>query len=126
MKMRTMKTPNTPWLGRQRRRLLAEFEEVGKIMEREEEYLRTMGTLHPTDTGDRAEEECEDQEVVATLPSIRARCEGIVEALRCLEMEIYGRCVDCGHSIPKRRLQFMPSAVRCLECEQARERPLRI
>lgn len=123
MKTSEMKTTNSPWLGRQRLRLLAELEEVGKIMEKEEEYLRTMGTLHPSDTADQAEEEWEDQEVVETLPSIRARCEGIVEALRRLEMEAYGKCADCGSRIPRRRLQFMPSAVRCLACEQARESP---
>ena len=51
-------------------------------LEQEERYLRTMGTLHPSDIADRAEEEWEDQEVAETLPSIRARYDGIVEALR--------------------------------------------
>jgi RNA polymerase-binding transcription factor DksA len=121
MKTLEKKTPETRWLHRQRRRLLAELEETGKLLETEEAYLRTMGTPDPSDTADIAEEECEDQEVVETLPSIRARCEGIVDALRRLEARTYGACADCGKVIPKRRLQFMPSAVRCLACEELRE-----
>ena len=109
------------FLGRQRRKLLEQLEEAGKILEQEELYLRTMGTLHPSDIADRAEEECEDQEVAETIPSLRARYEGIVEALRRLEKNTYGKCADCGCAIPKRRLQFMPSAVRCLGCEESLE-----
>ena len=85
MNTRETKSPGYLFLGRQRRKLLEQLEEVGKILEREELYLRPMGTLHPSDIADQAEEECEDQEVAETLPSLRARYEGIVEALRCLE-----------------------------------------
>jgi RNA polymerase-binding transcription factor DksA len=121
MDTRETKSPRHFFLGRQRRRLLEQLEEVGKTLEREEIYLRTMGTLHPSDIADQAEEECEDQEVAETLPSLRARYEGIVEALRRLEENSYGKCADCGCVIPKRRLQFMPSAVRCLACEESLE-----
>jgi DnaK suppressor protein len=121
MKTHETKSPRYFFLRRQRRRLLEQLEEVGQIVEREELYLRTMGTLHPSDIADRAEEECEDQEVAETLPSLRARYEGIVEALRRLEKNTYGKCADCGGAIPKRRLRFMPSAVRCLACEESLE-----
>ena len=121
MNTRETKSPTYFFLRQQRRRLLAQLEEVGKILEQEELYLRTMGTLHPSDIADLAEEECEDQEVAQTLPSIRARYEGIVEALRRFATNAYGKCADCGCDIPKRRLRFMPSAVRCYECEAARE-----
>jgi RNA polymerase-binding transcription factor DksA len=120
--VKTHESNGTQWLGRQRRRLLFELDEVKDLMEREEIHLRTMGTWKPSDSGDIAEEECEDQEVAETLPSIRARYEGIVEALQRLEASVYGTCAECGGAIPKRRLQFMPSAVRCLECEWAKEK----
>jgi DnaK suppressor protein len=33
----------------------------------------------------------------------------------------YGRCAECGADIPAARLRALPFAVRCLECEDARE-----
>jgi DnaK suppressor protein len=124
MNARETKSPTYFFLRQQRRKLLEQLEEAGKILEQEELYLRTMGTLYPSDIADLAEEECEDQEVAATLPSIRTRYEGIVEALRRLEKNVYGKCADCGCDIPKRRLRFMASAVRCYECEAAKESPV--
>lgn len=33
----------------------------------------------------------------------------------------YGTCIGCGHRIPTGRLEVMPSASRCLECQHQRE-----
>jgi DnaK suppressor protein len=33
----------------------------------------------------------------------------------------YGECQDCGKAIPQKRLQFVPFATRCVECERRRE-----
>ena len=45
----------------------------------------------------------------------------IEQALRRAAAGEYGRCVDCGHAIPPRRLQSMPAAVRCVACQARRE-----
>lgn len=45
----------------------------------------------------------------------------IEEALRRLEDGTYGQCKDCGKAIPQKRLQFVPFASRCVECERSRE-----
>jgi RNA polymerase-binding protein DksA len=34
----------------------------------------------------------------------------------------YGKCVDCGTDIAPARLQAMPSAARCIACQQRHER----
>ncbi len=46
---------------------------------------------------------------------------GIEAALRRMEEdpEEYGRCVDCDEWIPVRRLELMPWAQRCVECQSA-------
>jgi DnaK suppressor protein len=51
----------------------------------------------------------------------------IDEALQRLEEGSYGECQDCGKAIPQKRLQFVPFALRCVECERRREtgRPAR-
>jgi DnaK suppressor protein len=43
------------------------------------------------------------------------------DALRRLEEGTYGRCFDCGEDIPEARLRALPFAVRCKDCEEARE-----
>jgi DnaK suppressor protein len=43
-------------------------------------------------------------------------------ALARLEAGDYGTCVDCGESIPAPRLQAQPFAIRCIACQERRER----
>ena len=43
------------------------------------------------------------------------------EALRRLVEGTYGVCADCGGDIPEARLDALPEAPRCLECQSARE-----
>jgi hypothetical protein len=42
-------------------------------------------------------------------------------ALRRLEDGSYGDCFECGEEISEARLRALPFAVRCKECEEARE-----
>jgi DnaK suppressor protein len=45
----------------------------------------------------------------------------IEEALTRLEDGTYGYCFECGQEISERRLRALPFAVRCKDCEEARE-----
>lgn len=45
----------------------------------------------------------------------------INEALARLEEGAYGNCFECGEEISQARLRALPFAVRCIECEEARE-----
>ncbi len=45
----------------------------------------------------------------------------INEALRRLEEGSYGNCFECGDEIGGARLRALPFAVRCKDCEEARE-----
>ncbi len=45
----------------------------------------------------------------------------INEALGRLEEGSYGNCFECGEEIAPQRLRALPFAVRCRECEEARE-----
>jgi DnaK suppressor protein len=42
-------------------------------------------------------------------------------ALRRLEDGTYGDCFECGEEIAEARLRALPFAVRCKDCEEARE-----
>jgi DnaK suppressor protein len=45
----------------------------------------------------------------------------INEALGRLEEGAYGNCFECGEEIAQQRLRALPFAVRCRDCEEARE-----
>ncbi len=45
----------------------------------------------------------------------------INDALARLEQGDYGNCFDCGEEIAEKRLRALPFAVRCKDCEEARE-----
>ncbi|CAN5678473.1 hypothetical protein BH18ACI5_BH18ACI5_04610 [soil metagenome] len=45
----------------------------------------------------------------------------IEEALHRLEESTFGYCFECGEEISERRLRALPFAVRCKDCEEARE-----
>src|SRR2546430_2813412 len=45
----------------------------------------------------------------------------INDALTRLEHGDYGFCFDCGEEIAEKRLRALPFAVRCKDCEEARE-----
>ena len=45
----------------------------------------------------------------------------IQDALMRLEQGDYGYCFDCGEEIAEKRLRALPFAVRCKDCEEARE-----
>jgi DnaK suppressor protein len=45
----------------------------------------------------------------------------INDALIRLEQGNYGNCFDCGEEIAEKRLRALPFAVRCKDCEEARE-----
>jgi DnaK suppressor protein len=43
------------------------------------------------------------------------------DALVRLEQGIYGNCFECGEEIAEKRLRALPFAVRCKDCEEAKE-----
>src|SRR6266852_1384900 len=45
----------------------------------------------------------------------------ITDALTRLEQGDYGYCFDCGEEIGEKRLRALPFAVRCKDCEEAKE-----
>jgi len=45
----------------------------------------------------------------------------INDAIARLEQGDYGYCFDCGEEIAEKRLRALPFAVRCKDCEEARE-----
>ena len=110
------------WLDRQRERLDAEREKLRGEIESESRLLGVTGTPRPREDGDLAEEEREDGEVSNTVEVLQRKLEQVEAALARLRRGDYGACSDCRKSIPVARLDAVPSATRCKDCQTAVEK----
>jgi len=100
-----------------RREILAEVQE--KIRD-----VRTEGTAHKTrvlETGDGPESDIQEDIEFALIQMKAETLAKIDEALSRLDEGAYGYCFECGEEIAERRLRALPFAVRCKDCEEARE-----
>lgn len=84
----------------------------------------TWDSTHPQyNTDDNLDLENETGEVEAyvnRLPmeqNFEKRLAAIDKALERIANGVYGICVNCGKPIPEKRLEVMPEAERCLDCQ---------
>jgi DnaK suppressor protein len=73
------------------------------------------------DDGEVSEADVQEDIELAVLQMQRETVERIDAALTRLEQGLYGCCTECGDDIPIARLRALPFAVRCVDCEEARE-----
>ncbi len=77
------------------------------------------------DVSDRASEGSEDELSVGLIAIEAAQLDDIEAAIARIDDGTYGLCLDCGRPIPRKRLEVLPFARRCLPCEGANERRIR-
>ena len=64
-----------------------------------------------------------DREIGSTLEEHDERLLAEIDAaLQRIEDGTYGKCVNCGASIPEERLEAMPWATLCIDCKRKEER----
>lgn len=78
----------------------------------------TQGVLDAVET---SEADIQDEIEFALIQMKAETLNKIDEALRRLEESTFGYCFECGEEISERRLRALPFAVRCKDCEEARE-----
>jgi DnaK suppressor protein len=59
---------------------------------------------------------------LAMLEAANRQRRSVLAALKRLDEGVYGRCADCGDSVPEGRLEARPEADRCVQCQSRRER----
>jgi RNA polymerase-binding protein DksA len=98
-----------------RQRLEEQKEELSARLERITANLRRG---YDADSKERAKE-LEDSEVVDALGNeARVELAKISEALRRMERDEYGTCVECGSEIKYGRLEAHPYADECIDCAE--------
>ena len=73
------------------------------------------------DQGESSEVDIQDDIEFALIQMKSETLNKIDEALGRLVEATYGNCFECGEEIAEARLRALPFAVRCKDCEEARE-----
>ena len=105
-------------LEERRREILNEVQ--GRMRDVREEGAGSIvqGVL---DSVESSEADIQDEIEFALIQMKSETLNKIEEALRRLEEGTYGYCFECGEEISEKRLRALPFAVRCKDCEEARE-----
>ena len=86
--------------------------------------VRAEGSEKPhevMDQGETSEVDIQEDIEFALIQMKAETLNKINEALSRLEEGTYGHCFECGEEIAEARLRALPFAVRCKDCEEARE-----
>ena len=83
---------------------------------------RAERTSEGGDSVDHSDADVQEELGLALLQMRAETLARIDEALVRLDAGQYGSCFDCGEEISAQRLQALPFAVRCRDCEDKRER----
>ncbi|MEE8170795.1 MAG: TraR/DksA C4-type zinc finger protein [Phycisphaerae bacterium] len=112
------------WMKSMKDRLLGLREQINSAVRSNRDQL--AGSKKDfADIGDRASGGFED-EIAAGLLSIESgQLDEIEGALGRINRGLYGACIDCGKPVPRKRLEILPFAKRCLVCEGQKERQIR-
>lgn len=104
-------------LVERRRELLNEIQSRVRV-------VREVGAskdYHISPLAETVDAEPEDDLEFALIQMKAQILETVDEAIRRFDAGAYGYCVDCSEVITPARLRAMPFAIRCRECEEARE-----
>ncbi len=103
-------------LEERRREILAQVQE--KMRDVRAEAGEGQGVL---DAAECSEADIQDDIEFALIQMKSETLHRIEEALARLDEGTFGNCFECGDEISERRLRALPFAVRCKDCEEARE-----
>jgi len=85
------------------------------------DLLAERDTEEPLDEGDAALISQQDGLASGLAEGEAARAQRIEEALARMRTGEFGRCMDCDVEIEVERLEAVPWALRCAECQEAAE-----
>ena len=105
-------------LEERRREILSQVQEKMRDVRAEGAFGESQGVL---DAAETSEADIQDDIEFALIQMKSETLHKIEEALARLDEGTYGYCFECGDEVSERRLRALPFAVRCKDCEEARE-----
>jgi DnaK suppressor protein len=106
-------------LQNRQREIQAEVQ--GKMRDVRSEGARGSKVSEVLDAVESSEADIQDDIEFALIQMKSETLNKINDALGRLEQGDYGNCFECGEEIAEKRLRALPFAVRCKDCEEARE-----
>ena len=101
-----------------RREILSEVQSRIKDVRAEGAAGITTGVIDAVET---SEADIQEDIEFALIQMKAETLQRVNQALDRLDESTYGRCFECGDEISEARLRALPFAVRCKDCEEARE-----
>ena len=115
---------DTEWQLQIREMMVRHRQELLSVVESTQAQMADkQGDL--ADVSDRASEGFEDELAVGLMAIEAAKLDDIEAAIQRIDDGSYGLCITCGKAVPRKRLEVLPFARRCLTCEGENERRAR-
>lgn len=112
---------DTQWQSEMREALAAQRQRLLAVVQTTQAQMaQKSGDL--ADVSDRASEGFEDELDMGLMAIEAAQLDDIEAAIRRIDDGSYGICATCAKAIPRKRLEVLPFARRCLTCEGENER----
>jgi RNA polymerase-binding protein DksA len=119
------KPPIDPEFQRQIREALVHQRQLLLSVVRSTQAQMAEKTKDLPDVSDQASEGYGDELAVGLMAIEAAQLGDIEAAISRIDNGTYGLCADCEKPIPRKRLEVLPFARRCLACEGMREHRIR-
>ena len=114
-------------LATQQQTEIARLESARREIVKELEHLRTELRNMAEPSADEADMDAFEREKTwALVQSMQRKLESIDRAITLAKNGTYGLCEDCGQRIDPARLEILPEASLCLQCQRNFERRNRI
>jgi len=111
------------FITRMQDELIRQKEEIlMHLMSDNEDFKAIVEDIAPKDLADVAADDIDKKnlEALGTVELKRLRL--IDSALGRIQNDRYGVCMECGCVIPRTRLEAIPYALMCIECQSKKER----
>jgi DnaK suppressor protein len=93
---------------------------LSTFVEKKQTSINAKGLSNPDKT-DRAITSRNKNRELLLLDHVEGQLNDIDQALKRLEKGTYGVCTDCGENIQPARLEIMPAAALCIECQRIQD-----
>jgi RNA polymerase-binding protein DksA len=95
---------------------------IDTLIANNEDFKAIVEGLDPKDFADIASDDM-DRKMLETIGSKDIKRMRLIDsAITRIEQGKYGSCMKCGKKIPRERLEAIPYALMCIECQSADER----
>jgi RNA polymerase-binding transcription factor len=107
-----------------KKRLLQKQEELQRLVSKSEQDGREADEEVTQDIADKAANSYTKEFLFHQSDDNRRILQLVVEALERLKMGEYGQCVACHEEVESKRLEAVPWARHCIECQEKQEQGL--